>query len=70
MEGLNLFIEHIPSVSPDVIIIIKEEIIAHRFHFFLFKKLIVYFLCVANLYQKNNITKKYLKIILSCTFYF
>ena len=34
MEGLNLFIEHIPSVSPNVIIIKIEEINVHCFHIY------------------------------------
>jgi hypothetical protein len=57
MEGLNLFIEHIPSVSPNVIIIKIEEIDVHCFHNLNFINIFFLF-CETNLCQKKCNNKK------------
>jgi hypothetical protein len=67
MEGLNLFIEHIPSVSPNVIIIKIEEIDVHCFHNLNFIKFSFCF--VRQTYVKKSvITKNKLVMIILCEF--
>ena len=67
MEGLNLFIEHIPSVSPNVIIIKIEEIDVHCFHNLNFIKFSFCF--VRQTYVKKSvITKNKLVKIILCGF--
>jgi hypothetical protein len=67
MEGLNLFIEHIPSVSPNVIIIKIEEIDVHCFHNLNFINFSFCF--VRQTYVKKSvITKNKLVMIILCEF--
>jgi len=69
MEGLNLFIEHIPSVSPNVIIIKIEEIDVHCFHNLNFINFSFCF--VRQTYVKKSvITKNKLVMIILCEFIF
>ena len=69
MEGLNLFIEHIPSVSPNVIIIKIEEIDVHCFHNLNFIKFSFCF--VRQTYVKKSvITKNKLVMIILYEFIF
>jgi hypothetical protein len=67
MEGLNLFIEHIPSVSPNVIIIKIEEIDVHCFHNLNFIKFSFCF--VRQTYVKKTVITKN-KLVLVVLFKF
>jgi hypothetical protein len=67
MEGLHLFIEHIPSVSPNVIIIKIEEIDVHCFHNLNFIKFSFCF--VRQTYVKKTVITKN-KLVLVVLFKF